>query len=36
VATVRHFDNASPDEPLNFIAFYLLEADEHELITMLE
>jgi quercetin dioxygenase-like cupin family protein len=33
--TILHFDNASADEPLVFIAFYLKEAGE-ELITMLD
>lgn len=33
--TILHFDNASPDEPLEFMAFYLKEGDE-ALIQMLE
>jgi quercetin dioxygenase-like cupin family protein len=32
---IAHFDNASADEPATFIAFYLLGADETELIEML-
>jgi quercetin dioxygenase-like cupin family protein len=34
--TILHFDNASDSEPLSFIAFYLLDENEHELIRMLE
>src|ERR1700733_10210477 len=30
-----HFDNASATEPATFITFYLLEENQHELITML-
>ena len=33
--TILHFDNASPEEPLVFIAFYLKEAAE-DLIKMLD
>ena len=33
--TILHFDNASTEEPLIFIAFYLKEAEE-ELIKMLD
>lgn len=33
---ILHFDNASDREPMSFIAFYLLGADQHELIRMLE
>ena len=33
--TILHFDNASADEPLVFIAFYLKEAGE-DLIKMLD
>jgi quercetin dioxygenase-like cupin family protein len=33
---ILHFDNASDREPMSFIAFYLLGADQHELICMLE
>jgi|SRR5512135_1619 quercetin dioxygenase-like cupin family protein len=35
-AKILHFDNASDYEPLTFIAFYLLDNDEQELIRMLE
>jgi quercetin dioxygenase-like cupin family protein len=31
-----HFDNASPTEPMTFIAFYLLDANDYDLIRMLE
>jgi quercetin dioxygenase-like cupin family protein len=31
-----HFDNASTTEPMTFIAFYLLDKQDHELIHMLE
>jgi quercetin dioxygenase-like cupin family protein len=31
-----HFDNASPAEPMTFIAFYLLDASDYDLIRMLE
>jgi len=31
-----HFDNASKTQPMTFIAFYLLDENEHELIRMLE
>jgi len=30
-----HFDNASDTQPMTFIAFYLLDENEHELIRML-
>jgi quercetin dioxygenase-like cupin family protein len=33
---ILHFDNASDHEPLVFIAYYLLDAHEQELIRMLE
>ena len=33
---ILHFDNASSTEPMTFIAFYLLDNNEHELIRMLE
>lgn len=33
---IRQFDNASPREPAKFIAFYLLGADDRQLIEMLE
>jgi len=33
---IAHFDNASVTEPATFIAFYLLEAKNQELIEMLE
>jgi quercetin dioxygenase-like cupin family protein len=32
---IRRFDNASDSEPMTFIAFYLLGADQNELIRML-
>jgi quercetin dioxygenase-like cupin family protein len=35
-ARILHFDNASDREPLIFIACYLLDAHEQELIRMLE
>lgn len=28
---ILHFDNASPDEPLTFVAFYLKEHDEENI-----
>jgi hypothetical protein len=31
-----HFDNASHTEPMTFIAFYLLDENDSELIHMLE
>jgi len=34
--TMLHFDNASDTDPMTFIAFYLLDATDHELIHMLE
>src|SRR5579859_7582196 len=34
--TILHFDNASSTEPMTFIAFYLLDSGETELIHMLE
>jgi quercetin dioxygenase-like cupin family protein len=34
--TMLHFDNASDTEPMTFIAFYLLNENEHELIRMME
>ena len=33
---ILHFDNASATEPMTFIAFYLLEQKNQELITMLK
>ena len=33
---IAHFDNASPQEPATFVAFYLLGKDDQELIEMLE
>jgi quercetin dioxygenase-like cupin family protein len=30
-----HFDNASDTQPMTFIAFYLLDENDHELIRML-
>lgn len=33
---IAHFDNASPDEPASFVAFYLLGAHENQLIEMIE
>ena len=35
-AKVRKFDNASDSKGMKFIAFYLLDANENELIRMLE
>jgi quercetin dioxygenase-like cupin family protein len=32
---IRSFDNASPREPATFVAYYLLGAEEHEIIEML-
>jgi quercetin dioxygenase-like cupin family protein len=32
---IVHFDNPG-EQPAKFIAYYLLDRDEHELITMLE
>lgn len=32
---ILHFDNVSTTEPMTFIAFYLLDEGEHELIRML-
>lgn len=34
-ARIAHFDNDSADEPAVFIAFYLLDENEHRLIEML-
>jgi quercetin dioxygenase-like cupin family protein len=34
--TMLHFDNASNTEPMTFIAFYLLDENDSELIRMLE
>ena len=34
--TILHFDNASDTDPMTFIAFYLLDENERELIHMLE
>jgi quercetin dioxygenase-like cupin family protein len=34
--TMLHFDNASNTEPMTFIAFYLLDENDSELIHMLE
>jgi hypothetical protein len=31
-----HFDNASDTDPMTFIAFYLLDENDRELIGMLE
>jgi quercetin dioxygenase-like cupin family protein len=33
---IAHFDNASPQEPATFVAFYLLGKDDRTLIEMLE
>lgn len=33
---IVHFDNASPQEPATFVAFYLLGKDDQKLIEMLE
>jgi len=33
---IVHFDNASPQDPATFIAFYLLGKDDQKLIEMLE
>ena len=30
--TILHLDNASPDEPLSFVAFYLKEQDEENIV----
>jgi quercetin dioxygenase-like cupin family protein len=35
-ARILHFDNASPQEPVRFIAFYLLGNDDEKLIEMLD
>jgi quercetin dioxygenase-like cupin family protein len=33
--TILRFDNGSADKPMSFVAFYLLQENEHELIVML-
>lgn len=33
---ILHFDNASPTEPMTFIAFYLLDEKDRDLIHMVE